>query len=252
MELVGKTVIHKTLGAGKITSFDGKHIGVLLEKAGEKTFQYPNAFDKFLRFEDSTAQEQAAKLIEEADAEKKAAYEAKKKEREEEEASRRAAQALGKGIRKPRNLEQGFGADYHVEYLRRHPILTYTQVEDRFGIRISGFGRGINPTATTIVLISSVDANKLSFVYHDHWDTNGDYIYSGEGKNGNQTMIGGNLAIRDAEESGRRLDLFVKLSPQEYYYQGIFKMINYAYENDKDQDGHARKEYKFRLRKVGG
>lgn len=165
MELVGKTVIHKIFGAGKITSFDGKHIGVLLEKAGAKTFQYPTAFDKFLRFEDSSAQEQVINLIAEEAAAKKAADEAKKKEREEDEARMRVAQALGKGSRKPRDLEHGFGADYHVEYLRRHPILTYTQVEDRFGIRISGFGRGINPTATTIVLISSVDANKLSFVY---------------------------------------------------------------------------------------
>ena len=46
--------------------------------------------------------------------------------------------------------------------------------------------------------------------------------------------------------------LFVKFSPQEYYYQGIFELVGYKYEDEKDEDGNIRKEYKFRLRKVTG
>ena len=37
---------------------------------------------------------------------------------------------------------------------------------------------------------------------------------------------------------------------QEYYFQGIFSLVNYAYEDDKDEEGNIRKEYKFRLRKI--
>ena len=87
-------------------------------------------------------------------------------------------------------------------------------------------------------------------MYHDKWTAEGDYLYSGEGKTGDQTMTKGNLAIRDAARNGKKIHLFVKLSPQEYYYQGVFELVDYTHENEKDEDGNIRKEYKFRLRKV--
>lgn len=87
------------------------------------------------------------------------------------------------------------------------------------------------------------------FVYHDHWTSDGDYMYSGEGKTGDQQMTLGNKAIVDAECDGKLIHLFVKFSPQEYYYQGIFSLMDYTYEDDKDESGNVRKEYKFRLRK---
>ena len=123
-------------------------------------------------------------------------------------------------------------------------------MEDQFGIRISGFGRGINPTAKTIVLISSIGKADGKFVYHDRWTTEGDYLYSGEGKNGNQSLTKGNLAITTAARTGKKIHLFVKFSPEEYYYQGIFRLVDYTYEDEKDENGNIRKEFKFRLRKV--
>lgn len=74
-------------------------------------------------------------------------------------------------------------------------------------------------------------------------------MYSGEGKNGNQRMTLGNKAIVDAKRDGKRIHLFVKFSPQEYYYQGVFSLVDYTYEDDKDESGNVRKEYRFRLRK---
>ena len=54
----------------------------------------------------------------------------------------------------------------------------------------------------------------------------------------------------DAEKNGKVIHLIIKFSPEEYYYQGIFKLVNYTYEDDLDEEGNTRKEYKFRLRKV--
>ena len=65
-------------------------------------------------------------------------------------------------------------------------------------------------------------------------------------------MTKGNLEIRDAAQNGKEIHLFVKFSPQEYYYQGVFELVDYTYEDDKDEEGNVRKEYKFRLRKVSG
>jgi hypothetical protein len=63
-------------------------------------------------------------------------------------------------------------------------------------------------------------------------------------------MTKGNRGIIDAAKDGKKIHLFVKLSPQEYFYQGIFELVEYTYEDDKDVDGNIHKEYKFRLRKV--
>lgn len=154
---------------------------------------------------------------------------ARKAEEERRVAERQAASPA----KKVRNIEAGFGVDYNVEHLARQPILTYQQIEEQFGIRISGFGRGINKTSSTVVLISSVDKKKTGFVYHDHWTTAGEYIYSGEGKTGDQIMSSGNIAIVNAADEGKDIQLFVKFSPQEYYYQGVFELVNYTYEDDR-------------------
>lgn len=232
MELIGLKVKHTVFGVGTITEKGGNYITV--EFAAKTTkFVYPDAFEKFIKAEDSAVQQAIADEINDA----KAAEE-----------QRRAAVAVA--APKAKTLDEMFAPDYHAEKLARQPILTYQQVEDQFGIRISGFGRGINPTDDTVVLISSIGKASGNFVYHDKWTAEGDYLYSGEGKTGDQTMTKGNLAIRDAARNGKKLHLFVKFSPQEYYYQGVFELVDYTYEDEKDEDGNIRKEYKFRLRKV--
>lgn len=140
------------------------------------------------------------------------------------------------------------GTGYPVQHLKMSPKLTYQQVQAQFGIKITGFGRGINVTNDSIVLISSVDRQNEKFVYHDRYDQNGDYFFSGEGKCGDQKLTGGNRAIVDSKNGGISIHLFVKFSPSEYYYQGEFYLVDYTLEDELDESGKLRKEYKFRLR----
>ena len=247
MELIGLKVKHTAFGIGVITDMDGNYITVEFASKTSK-FVYPDAFEKFLEAEHVAVQQMILDSINDA----KAAAEQK---RQAEEAARKAAEeqrraAVAVAAPKAKTLDEMFAPDYHAEKLARQPILTYQQVEDQFGIRISGFGRGINPTDDTVVLISSIGKAGGNFVYHDKWTAEGDYLYSGEGKTGDQTMTKGNLAIRDAARNGKKIHLFVKFSPQEYYYQGVFELVDYTHEDEKDEDGNIRKEYKFRLRKV--
>ena len=247
--MIGKKVKHKTYGLGVITEFDNSSVTV---KFAEKTtrFPYPDAFEKFLTLDNKSEQQNIINEIEK----KKVEAEENRLQQEavrkaEQERKLAAAQATGTK-KKVKNIDEMFGEDYHVSHLARQPILTYTQVEDQFGIKISGFGRGINPTPTTVVLISSMAKAKDKFVYHDKWTADGDYIYSGEGKTGDQTLTKGNAAIVNADRDGKKIHLFVKLSPQEYYYQGVFELVNYTHEDEEDEAGNLHKEYKFRLRKV--
>ena len=101
-------------------------------------------------------------------------------------------------------------------------------------------------------MISSIGKKDGKFVYHDHWTVEGDYIYSGEGKSGDQSMTRGNLAIKNAAADGKALHLFVKFSPREYYYQGVFEVVEENYVSEMDEDGAQRMEYQFRLRKKDG
>ncbi len=248
IKLLNLVVKHKVYGTGVITDVAGNHITVQFDSKAAK-FLYPDSFEKFIMAVDPSIQTailreiSAFKQAVEMQRQAAAAVQVAEKHNVNEE------QAL-QTIKKRKNIEDGFRSDYNVKYLAKQPILTYQQVENQFGIKIAGFGRGINKTESTVILVSSIDKKKSGFVYHDHWTTDGDYIYSGEGKTGDQKMTSGNKAIVDAKVQGKQIHLFVKFSPQEYYYQGIFSLVDYTYEDDKDESGNLRKEYKFRLRKM--
>ncbi len=250
--MIGVKVKHSAFGSGVITAFENNYVTVKFASKTSK-FVYPDAFEKFIKAEDADVQQKIIDNINQAKAEAEQKRQAEETARRAAEEQRRAAIAVAAPkAKKLKTLDEMFAPDYHAEKLARQPILTYQQVEDQFGIRISGFGRGINPTDNTVVLISSIGKACGNFVYHDKWTSEGDYLYSGEGKTGDQSMSKGNLAIRDAAVNGKAIHLFVKFSPREYYYQGIFELVDYTYVDDKDEDGNIRKEYKFRLRKVQG
>ena len=247
-DLLNLKVRHKVWGIGIITNISNNYLTVKFA-IKESKFVYPDAFEKFIVADEDSVQ---AEIIEEIN-NKKLTTEIQRQTAEEVHKTEIKSRLVGKNTtstaKNKRNIEDGFGSDYNVKHLAKQPILTYRQIEEQFGIKIAGFGRGINRTSSTVVLISSIDRKKSDFVYHDHWTTDGDYMYSGEGKTGDQQMTLGNKAIVNAQSDGKEIHLFVKFSPQEYYYQGIFSLVDYTYEDDKDETGNVRKEYKFRLRK---
>lgn len=242
INLLNLKVNHKIFGIGMITEVSDNYVTVSFGTKKSK-FVFPNFFEKFLAAEDNSIQ---TAILNEINCIKVAADIQRSKIEKERCVEK---EQVIHTTRKRKNIEEGFCSDYNVKYLAKQPILNYKQVEKQFGIKIAGFGRGINRTASSIVLISSINKKKNRFVYHDHWTNEGDYIFSGEGKTGNQQMKLGNKAIINAELNKKTIHLFVKFSPQEYYYQGIFSLIDYTYEDDKDKFGNVRKEYKFKLRK---
>lgn len=251
MDLINLNVKHKTLGDGIITEASNNYITIkFLNNQNSLKFVYPEAFEKFLVAKDEIIQTKIINEINNTKNIKKQQYQANKEAIINNKAKKSATNTqLLTNKKKSKKIEEGFGPDYNVKYLSKHPILTYQQVETQFGIKISGFGRGINSTETSVILISSVNKKRSGFVYHDHWTNEGDYIYSGEGKTGNQKMKLGNKAIVNAKKDNKTIHLFVKFSPREYYYQGIFYLVDYELEDDKDETGNIRKEYKFKLRR---
>ena len=59
MELVGQNVKHVSYGPGVIVQQKDRFVYVDFDKAGQKRFAYPDAFSRFLTFEDASHQDQA-------------------------------------------------------------------------------------------------------------------------------------------------------------------------------------------------
>lgn len=64
-------VRHNTFGVGSVVDCQGKYMRIKFANA-EKTFVYPDAFEKFLTLEDGTVSEEILKDIEEVNKEKQA------------------------------------------------------------------------------------------------------------------------------------------------------------------------------------
>lgn len=227
--IIGKQVTHKQYGEGTIVKVDDNSIVVDFGTTKKKFI-----LDKFLGF--FKVDDEVSKVITEKIAANKRAKaaekEAEKRRREEEE------------------FNAKFGADYNVRYLEHSSVLSSSGVEKEYRINRSGFGRGINVTDDAIILISSLIKDGARYTYHDHFDVNGDFIYSGEGQNGDQTMNRGNRAIVEAAQNNKKIILIIKASPTEYMLQGEYYLVEYTVEDDTGEDGEQRKEYKFRLRKM--
>ena len=225
MNLIGQKVKSVKLGEGTIVRQDeennGKEYIIIKFEAGEKKFQYPESFRHYLRFIDNNLQNEVEQLLNKEVV-----------------------------IPTPIPVEKTVFPPFYSLYMDRDVKLSFEEVENKFKIKIRGFGRGINITPDAIILISKVAKNKNEFVYHDYWTKEEDYIYSGEGKIGDQLLTRGNAAIANAASVGKKIHLLIKMSSKEYYYQGEFKVIDYYQEIDVDEEGKSRKEYKFRLRKV--
>ncbi len=81
MDIINKTVTHKLWGCGTILKIDSTIIEVSFDE-GVKKMQFPEAFEKFLKFEDVQCQEYAEGLIAEKIKKAKAEQEQKRIEQE--------------------------------------------------------------------------------------------------------------------------------------------------------------------------
>jgi hypothetical protein len=128
-----------------------------------------------------------------------------------------------------------------------------TDLHREFGGRRQG---GISPSAQTPnVFIFSDAASGKQHGYIDSWRNDGCFHYTGEGQRGDQQMISGNRAIRDAGRDGRALRVFEGTGGI-VEYRGIFGLdtVQPFYQDDAPETGGGpvRSVIVFRLRPVDG
>jgi hypothetical protein len=139
-------------------------------------------------------------------------------------------------------------------------VLSRAERKERFG---GSTQRGIEPSTTTPnVFVYSDPAKGESYGYNfDGWsDRDQVFLYTGEGRQGDQRMTGGNRAILEHRTQGRALRLFVAdghvegTGQRQHRYIGEFEIDEetpYAVEDAPDENGESRTVFVFRLRPVG-
>ena len=239
-KLNGLKVMHKVNGIGEIVEIDldGDMMKVQFENTSS-TFVFPAAFSGFLEAVDADVQQAIIEYIE---------------EKKEEERVRRENEAnLAQKQARRANIVRRFPAGYDTSHYIFDPILTYRDIERAFGVNI--MQGGIQKASdNSVVLISSIGNDNGNFTYHDKWEGD-EYIYSGRGQVGNQTMDAYNSRIRDAKKNGASIHLVLSIpsgqaNRKEYYYQGIFEYVDHREEIENDIEGNPRTEIKFILKRV--
>lgn len=253
--LIGKKVVNRGLGEGTVVEV-GDYVkvdfdGTIKTMTKDRFFDFNKPSDESILGEIESAKKSYDEYLEgkRIEAAKRAAELAEQRRKEAEE-HKKSEEASKRKPKAKKSFDEKFGSDYNLTLLNKTPVLTYKDVEAKHDIQISGFGRGINPKDDCVVLISTVDGNSDHFTYHDKWNHEGHYEYSGEGSIGDQTLAKGNKAIIDVAENGKPIYLYVKFGPQEYYPQGIMKLLEYKTIQAPDKNGDVRKEYVFILERM--
>jgi len=87
----------------------------------------------------------------------------------------------------------------------------------------------------------------VSYGYHDSFQENGTYWYTGEGQRGDMTLTRGNRAILEHEKRGRTLELFEHEDRGLFRYQGRAQYLKHHEELRPDADGASRRAIVFEL-----
>lgn len=109
-----------------------------------RTNPYPLVFDGFITLDNEDKQNAILAEIartKQAEEDKKRAEEEARKKSEDERKAAFAAKMPSSTRPRAKSIDEMFSQDYHAAHLARKPVLTYQQIEEQFGIQISGFGR---------------------------------------------------------------------------------------------------------------
>lgn len=128
-----------------------------------------------------------------------------------------------------------------------------TDLHRQFGGRRQG---GVSPSAQSPnVFLFSDPASGKQHGYIDSWKDDGCFHYTGEGQRGDQQMVSGNRAIREASQTGRALRVFLGTGGM-VEYLGQFELDEaqpfYLDDAPETGGGPVRSVIVFRLRPLDG
>ena len=103
------------------------------------------------------------------------------------------------------------------------------------------------PAQHPLILLFTGDSGE-QYGYHDGWQSNGLFYYTGEGQTGDMQMVRGNAAILQHAENGKDLLLFSQAPVRSFVkYEGQFVCIGRHSRKSNGLDGVEREAIVFEL-----
>jgi 5-methylcytosine-specific restriction enzyme A len=106
------------------------------------------------------------------------------------------------------------------------------------------------PTTAPVVLIFSGEQG-AKYGYHDKFQPDGSYWYTGEGQVGDMALVRGNLAIQRHRENGKDLLLFEYVRRSQVQFVGRAEYIGHHFDVAPDREGNPRNVIVFELHVEG-
>lgn len=102
------------------------------------------------------------------------------------------------------------------------------------------------PARAPVILLFTGDQGTL-YGYHDGFQPDGTFLYTGEGQVGDMQMLRGNLAIRNHQSTGKELHLFEYVGSSLVQYIGQAYYIDHHTRVAPDRNGTPRNAIVFEL-----
>lgn len=120
---------------------------------------------------------------------------------------------------------------YNVQCLSQDVSHNTADLKQIFGIKCKNRPRQVVVTNKYIILISKVKRPNNHLSLSDRWYKQNGYSFVFKGNSYSKVFNNKNKYIIDAESSGKKILLFVTVSPDLYYYQGEVKLVDYEHSN---------------------
>lgn len=245
MNLKGKKVILKDGSIGEVLEHDN-YVHVLVNDKIMK-FNYKHAFENgFLKLADDELQESIIDDLEEI-------------EKREAELSEKFHRKIYKQSIELYKLDTLIDSSYNGKYLDQSDLYHYVDVEKKYDIVTEKYKQIVNVADEHIVLISyvkktgTITLNRCrvqTFSYYDHFTDDGDYIFNRILMGNINNILREHKAILSAKENNKKIILFVRFAPRQYYAQGVFELVSHKEKSFIDTDGILKTSIEYRLKKV--
>lgn len=245
MNLKGKKVILKDGSIGEVLEHDN-YVHVFVNSKLMK-FNYKHAFENgFLKLADDELQESIIDDLEEI-------------EKRDAELSKKFHRKVYKQSIKLYKLDTLIDSSYNGKYLDQSDLYHYVHVEKEYDIVTEKYKQIVNVADEHIVLISyvkktgTITLNRRrvqTFSYYDHFTDDGDYIFNRILMGNINNILREHKAILSAKENNKKIILFVRFAPRQYYAQGVFELVSHKEKSFVDTDGILKTSIEYRLKKV--
>ena len=151
-------------------------------------------------------------------------------------------------LKKSKDFRKLDNTSYNVQCLSQDVTYNTNDLKQIFGIKCKNRPRQVVVTNKYIILISKVKRPNKHLNSSDRWYKQNGYSFVFKGCPHSKVFNNKNKYIFNAESSGKKIFLFVTVSPDLYYYQGEVKLVDYEQCNVSNKQSGTKSIFNYKLK----